>query len=91
MKIKLDDKYFLTSDKRNYMITSYPTISKKGIPEADHFGYYTSIDHALQGFTNLKLRLSDCFTWKEVKALLVDLKRLYSEIASSINLGAQNE
>ena len=96
MKIMLDKKYYLTSDARNYIIGYYSldeqgnrkmTNPKDGSEPkeiTDVYGYYQDIDLMFGSFTNLKIRLSDATSWKEVKALLVDLKRLYSEIRNEI-------
>ena len=80
MKIPLDGKYFLTSDKRNYIIGTEMKPTDKGVVNIDAYGYYSDLDNAFKAFTDIKLRMSDATTWMEVKAILVDLRRLYQEI-----------
>jgi len=83
MRIKLNDNYILTSDKRNYIVTELKKVAtgeRKGEIDERTYGYYSSLNDAFIGFVDLTIRTSDSKSWTEVKAILVDIRRIFEEI-----------
>lgn len=76
MKIKIDDKYQITSDSMQYILQEKKQTKKDDVEVKDYevnLGYYSTITNALQGYKELQIRNSDVTTIDELMKLIKDL------------------
>lgn len=80
VKIKLDDKYYLHSDEKQWIITErYDGIKKTG-EHYTHYkpkGYLISLSKALGYYYDMRLKVSDATTWEQ---LVKDSKKIKEHI-----------
>lgn len=87
INIKLDDKYTLTSDSMNYIIEETKVIqdgSKKGETYKTVYGYYSTVESALKGFKELKIRTSDAKSIKELLKVSKETDKKIEKILGGI-------
>lgn len=76
MFIKIDDKYSITSDARQYILQEGKEVlegENKGQVYYNPIGYYGTITAALKGYKELKIRSSNVTTINELMQLIEDL------------------
>lgn len=78
MRIKLDDKHYLNSDKYCYWITVEVVMTKgKRVGQVDDrlvSGYARTFNEAIDSFLEYAVRESDATTLKELSKTIRDLK-----------------
>ena len=83
LNIKIDDKYVITADSRNYMLQEVK-IAKEGKNKGEetHYtiGYYGKIGQALQGFKEHKIRTSNISNFDELLTTIQDIDRTIKKI-----------
>ena len=87
VNIPLDDKYTLTSDSMNYIIEETKVIqdgSKKGETYRTVYGYYGTVEAALKGFKELKIRTSDAKAIKELLEISKETDKKIEKILGGI-------
>ncbi|HHW91052.1 MAG TPA: hypothetical protein GX745_09145 [Clostridiales bacterium] len=87
INIKLDDKYTLTSNSMNYIIEETKVIqdgSKKGETYKTVYGYYGTVEAALKGFKELKIRTSDAKSIKELLEVSKETDKKIEKILGGI-------
>lgn len=87
INIHLDDKYTLTSDSMNYIIEETKVIQsgdRKGETYKTVYGYYSTIEAALKGFKQLKIRTSDATSIKELLEICKEIDKKIEKILGGI-------
>ena len=87
VNIPLNDKYTLTSDSMNYIIEETKVIqdgSKKGETYRTVYGYYGTVEAALKGFKELKIRTSDAKAIKELLEISKETDKKIEKILGGI-------
>lgn len=78
MKIKIDDKYQISSDARQYLLQETKTVlegDRKGETYEDTLGYHNTITGALKAYKELQIRNSDVTTITELMDLIKKMDR----------------
>lgn len=78
MKIKIDDKYSITSDSRQYLLQETKVVTegeKKGEEYEVTAGYFGTIAGALKGYKELQIRTSNIGTISELMDLIKELDK----------------
>ena len=87
LNIVVNNKFTIISDSRNYILEEY-AIAKKGKHTGEKYvvgqTYYSSIKALLEGLTDLSIKTSNATSFMEVKAVLVDLQRLYEKFYNEL-------
>lgn len=76
MQIKIDDKYQIGSDARQYILQECKTVlegDRKGETYLDSVGYYNTIYSALKAYKEAQIRNSDVTTIDELMDLIKEL------------------
>jgi hypothetical protein len=87
VNIPLDDKYTLTSDSMNYIIEETKVIQdgeRKGEKYKTAYGYYGTVETALKGFKELKIRTSDAKSIKELLKVSKEIDKKIEKILGGI-------
>ena len=77
MNIKLTEKYYLTSDKLNYILQERQIIKKGeriGAETFVPFAYFGNFKHLANTILELEIRESDITELKEIKDLLIKIE-----------------
>lgn len=89
LNIKIDDKYQITSDERNFILNEVKT-AKSGKNEGKEYlnpvSYHGSLGDLLCQYANVCLLKSNCNSFKEVREILVEIFKTISDIQSSVSL-----
>ena len=89
LNIKIDDKYQITSDERNYILNEIKT-AKSGKNEGkkyiDPVSYHGSLGDLLRQYANVRLLKSDCNSFEEIRGILTEIFKTISDIQSSVSL-----
>lgn len=83
MEIKLDDKYYLKSDSRSYQICK-EIINEDKENTFLNLLHYTTLESALNGYVELKIREGDFKSLKQLKNDLDEIKEKIIEIIQII-------
>lgn len=86
MKIQIENKLYIESDDRQFIIKKYTGTFDKTDPEKELFkplGYYGTLRQAVKAIIKMKLMKSDATTIKE---LLNELTRIEDEINQLITV-----
>lgn len=78
MNIKLDNKYYLTSDGRQYILQQKKIAQEgqnKGKEYYEPIGYFTKIASAVKAYKELKIKTSNTKTIDELIQLIKDLDK----------------
>jgi len=90
LNIVVNDKFTISSDSRNYILQE-TAISQKGKSKGKKIileqTYYHSIGLLLESITDYTIKTSNATTFLEIKAILVDLKRLYGKFYDELKGG----
>ncbi|HSH36065.1 hypothetical protein [Schnuerera sp.] len=87
VNIPLDDKYTLISDSMNYIIEETKVIQdgdKKGETYKTVYGYYSTVEAALKGFKELKIRTSDAKSIEELLEISKETDKKIEKILGGI-------
>jgi len=87
VNIPLDDKYTLTSDSLNYIIEETKVRQdgdRKGETYKTVYGYYSTLESALKGFKELKIRTSDAKSIKELLEVSKETDKKIEKILGGI-------
>ena len=87
VNIPLDDKYTLISDSMNYIIEETKVRQdgdRKGETYKTVYGYYGTIESALKGFKELKIRTSDAKAIKELLEISKEIDKKIEKILRGV-------
>lgn len=83
MKVHIEGNLFLESDERQFIIKEYSgKMDGTGKEMFKSLGYYPTIEQALKGFVNMKIKQSTASTLSE---LIQDVKRIELYIKSKLS------
>lgn len=82
MKVQVEDKLYIESDDRQFVLKEYTgSFDKNGNETYKTFGYFGKVEQALKHLVKLNVMKSDAATIQE---LIQDVKRIENKIESLI-------
>lgn len=87
VNIELDNKHRLISDSMNYIIEETKVVKdgdRKGEEYKVSVGYYSTLQGALKGYKELKIRTSDAKTINEILEVVKETDNKINEILGGI-------
>lgn len=89
--IKLDEKYYITSDDRNFILCSLSEYKNKKTNKKEtkqvNEGYYGTLDKAIEGYVRFKT-LELVPSVGSIRELLTEIRKLKEYIKNTIGDGA---
>ena len=80
VNIKLDNQYRIVSDERQWIL------KKEGYSRDENIGYYVTIEMALEGYLDLKMRQSDATSVFGLMNYLKSLQTRLNTLLHPLNL-----
>ena len=87
MRIDIDDKYVITSDSRNFILSKKEirqTGKHKGEEVLKHFGFYHTLNNLFDAFFELRVKKSTAKSFKELHADVILAKQEIKQLSKGL-------